>query len=384
MDTEQRAEGVPESTAVSAPEVLPPRQDVPPQRLEIHGPWQTFLKVFVALLIAYAVYTLWPLLLLVFLALFLAVTLNAFVVKLENKGWPHWSSLTAVIGGLLTVLGVGLALLVPALFSQATIFTGQFPALWDEALQQLPVSDSIRQNLESMLASSNWSEAGTWLSHLWSAGGMALGGITQTALLLVIAVYLLIDGRKIYEWLLAFFSPLHRSKIRSTSKEISTVILAYVSGQVITSVLVAVLSYVVLSLLHVPAALMLAILAGVLDVLPVLGFVIATVPAILLSLTVSPQTALIVLGLYLLLQALENYVIVPRVYGKSLRVSTLTVLLGLLAGTLLAGIPGALAALPVIASYAAIERIWLKPFLRDGVSEKHELQNEEAFGDKTG
>jgi len=60
----------------------------------------------------------------------------------------------------------------------------------------------------------------------------------------------------------------------------------------------------------------------------------------------------------------------------------LTVLLGLLVGMLLAGIPGSLAALPVIASYAAIERIWLKPFLRDGVSEMHELQQDEAFGEK--
>jgi len=68
--------------------------------------------------------------------------------------------------------------------------------------------------------------------------------------------------------------------------------------------------------------------------------------------------------------------------SKSLRLSTLTVLLGLLAGTLLAGIPGALAALPIIASYEAIERIWLKPFLRDGVSEKHELQKDQEFGEK--
>jgi len=64
------------------------------------------------------------------------------------------------------------------------------------------------------------------------------------------------------------------------------------------------------------------------------------------------------------------------------RVSTLTVLLGLLAGALIAGIPGSLAALPVIASYAAIERIWLKPYLRDGVSEKHGLQKDEAFGEE--
>ena len=95
--------------------------------------------------------------------------------------------------------------------------------------------------------------------------------------------------------------------------------------------------------------------------------------AFLLALRVSPQTAF---------HVLESIFMVPKVYGKNLRVSTLTVLLGLLADTLLAGVPGALAALPVIASYAAIERIWLKPFLRDGVSEKHELQKDQHFGEK--
>jgi predicted PurR-regulated permease PerM len=160
-------------------------------------------------------------------------------------------------------------------------------------------------------------------------------------------------------------------------------IFGYVSGQVITSVLVMIFTFTVLSLLHVPGALTLAILAGVLDILPILGFIISTVPAFLLALSVSPKTAVIVLTLYLLFHLLENYLIVPKVYGKNLRLSTLTVLLGLLAGVLLAGIPGALAALPVIASYAAVERIWLKPFLRDGVSEKHELQKDEAFGEKT-
>lgn len=353
-----------------------------PQRLEIHIPLCTFLKVFAALLTAYAVYMLWPLLLLVFLALFLAVTLNAFVDWLEARGMPHWGSLTVVIGGLLTVLGVGLALVVPALFDQAAVISDSLPRLREEALQHLPVSGSLRENLERMVADSNWSGADSGLGHLWSAGGIALGGITQMALLLVIGLYLLIDGRKIHDWFLAFFSPLHRSKIRTTSKEVSRVIFGYVSGQVITSVLVALFSLIVLSLLKVPAALMLAILAGVLDVLPILGFIMATVPAVLLALTVSPQTGGIVLVLYLVFHAIETYVIIPRVYGKSLRVSTLTVLLGLLAGTLLAGIPGALAALPVIASYAAIERIWLKPFLRDGVSEKHELQKDQAFGDK--
>jgi len=371
------------AAALPEPAAAPPANaDAPPQRVEVHIPWVTFIKVFAALLTAYAIYVLWPLLLLVFLALFLAVTLHAFVDWLDDKGLQHWASLLVVIGGLLTALVVGLALIVPTLVDRATAFSQSLPQLYAEAIKQLPVSGGLRLNIEHLLDSANWPAAYTWLGNFWSAGGVALSGISETVLLLVIALYLVIDGSKSYEWLLAFFSPLKRAKLRLTSVEISRVIFGYVTGQFITSALVTVYAFVVLSVLNVPGALMLALLAGLLDVLPIVGFIIATVPAFLLALSVSPRTALIVVGMYLLFHAVEAYYIVPKVYGKHLRVSTLTVLLGLLAGVLLAGIPGALAALPVLASYAAIERIWLKPFLRDGVSEKHELQKDLAFGDK--
>lgn len=354
----------------------------PPLRLEVHIPLVTFIKVFAALLTGYGIYMLWPLLLLVFLALFLAVTLHSFVDWLDSKKFKHWVSLLVVIGSLLVLLGVSMALVLPALIDQTAAFSRNLPKLRQDALNLLPVGGGVRQGIEHMLDSANSSEASSWLGHFWSAGGMALGGISQTILLLVVALYLLIDGSKIYDWLLAFFSPLHRRKIHITADEISKVIFGYISGQVITSALVMIYAYAVLSLLHVPGALMLSILAGIFDIVPILGFVISTLPAFLLALSVSPQTAFIVLSLYVLFHMLEIYLIVPWVYGKSLRLSTLTVLLGLLAGALLAGIPGALAALPVIASYAAIERIWLTPFLRDGVSEKHELQKDEVFGDK--
>ncbi len=357
-------------------------EDVQPQRLEIHIPWVTFIKFFAAVLTAYAAYMLWPLLLLVFLALFLAVTLHAFVAWLDVRGVRHWLSLLAVIGGLLTALVVSMALVLPALIDRATAFSQKLPKFYEEALQHLPISGSIRYNLEHLLERTDWTEASTWLGNFWSAGGVALSGISETVLLLVIALYLVIDGGKTFEWFLAFFSPLKRAKLRLTAEEISHVIFGYVTGQFITSALVTIFTFAVLSILDVPGALILAMLAGLLDVLPIVGFIMATAPAFLLALSVSPQAAVLVLGLYLLFHAIETYFIVPTVYGKHLRVSTLTVLLGLLAGILLAGIPGALAALPIIASYSAIERIWLKPFLRGGVSEKHELQKDQMFGDK--
>lgn len=353
------------------------------RRMEVHIPFVTFIKVFAALLIATAIYMLWPLLLLVFLALFLAVTLHAFVEWLDSKSLKHWMSLLVVIGGLLTVLGLVIALVLPALIDQTAAISRNLPKLSADALDLLPKGGAIREGIEHTLKSENSSEASTWMSRVMSAGGFALGGLLQILLMLVISIYLLIDGSKTFEWLLAFNSPVNRRKIRITAQEISKVIFGYVAGQVITSVIVMVYVFIVLSLLHVPGVIMLSILAGVFDILPILGFFISTAPAVLLALTVSPQTAIIVLSLYVLYHLLENYFLVPMIYGKNLRMSTLSVLLGLLAGTLLAGIPGAIAALPVIASYAVIERIWLQPYLRDGVSEKHELQKDQEFGEQT-
>ena len=364
-----------------AKELQPEPEDLP-QRRELHIPLVTFIKIGAALLLGYALYVLWPLLLLIFLALFLAVTLHAYIGWLENKGLKRWQSLTLVIGTLLTVLILALALIVPTLTAQVGSFVHNLPKLREDALHRLPQGGPIREYLEHLMDNASWSAADASLGKFVSAGSAALGGLADLLLLLVIALYLVIDGTKSYEWLLAFFSPLNRRKLRMTSKEVSDVIFGYVSGQFFTSTVVTIYTFVVLTVLKVPGALMLAIMAGVFDILPIVGILISTAPAFLLALSVSLETALLVVGMYLVFHLLEAYLIVPKVYGRNLRVSTLSVLLGLLVGSLLAGIPGAIAALPIIASYDAIERIWLQPFLRDGVLEKHEMQKDQEFGEK--
>ncbi len=350
-------------------------------RMNLHIPAITFIKVGLFALIVALIYTLGPLLLMVFLAMFLAVALNALVTWLEARGVKHRMALTIVIGGLVLVVALALVLVVPMLIQQMAALSRDFASLLDSTLKEFPGGEKIRAWVDDMLKGRDWSKAGAAAERFLSAGTIVLGGITEVFILIVIALYLLVDGEKVYDWLLAFFSPYNRRKLRQTSQEVSQVIFGYVTGQVTTSTLVAIYSFVVLSVLHVPAALLLALVAGLLDVIPVLGVIASTIPALLLALSVSPHTALLVIGLFTLFHFLEAYFIIPRVYGKSMRVSMLTVLLGLLAGSMVAGIAGALASLPIVASYGAVETIWLKPFLREGVAEKHEKQKDEEFGE---
>jgi len=120
-----------------------------------------------------------------------------------------------------------------------------------------------------------------------------------------------------------------------------------------------------------PDALLLAVLAGIFDILPIVGFFLSVIPAMLLALTVSPTAALLVGVLYVLYHWLETYFIVPKVYGNKLRLSTLTVLVSCMAAGLVAGVVGVIAVLPIIASYPIIEKIWLRPHLEPDTVTKH-------------
>ncbi len=341
-------------------------------------PFTTICKVFAAILFALAAYKLWTLFLLLFLALLVAVTLYPVVGWLESKWFPRRGSLAIVISGVMLILLISLVLVVPALLEQIGSFTQHLPTLRQEILGRFPTGGFMQETLDKLFTSPGWSE----MMPLLSLGSLALGGLGSFFVVLILTFYLIIDGQRTFEWVLAFYPPLARSKLRSTGAEMSSVMFGYVSGQVITSVLVMIYSFIVLSMLKVPAALMLAILAGMFDVLPILGFLFYTVPACVLALSVSNRAALLVGVCYTIYHVVESYYICPKVYGKRLRLSTLTVLLGLMAGGILAGVPGALVALPLVASYSVIERIWLKPFLFRGVAEKHELQKDEVFGEK--
>ena len=188
---------------------------------------------------------------------------------------------------------------------------------------------------------------------------------------LIVTIYLLLDGKRLYAWLIAYIPRVHRERMAITAEEVSGVVYAYVRGQAICSALVAVFSAIVLTLLRVPAAVPLAILAGLCDVIPVVGVILATVPAVLLGLTVSPTTAAIILAGYFGYHIVESYFLVPRIYGQRLRLSTLAVLLALLAGTTLQGLIGAVLVLPLVAAYPIIERIWLANYLAPDAVKDH-------------
>jgi predicted PurR-regulated permease PerM len=189
----------------------------------------------------------------------------------------------------------------------------------------------------------------------------------------VLTIYLLIEGRQTYAWLIAFVPRRHRPKVERTAAESHDVIWAYVVGNGITSIIAFAATLLALWFLEVPAALLLALMAGLSDLVPVIGFIVSAIPAVLLAFTVSNTTALLVVGFYLLYNAVEAYVLTPWAYGNRMKLSDVAVIVGFAAGAQLGGVIGALIALPIAALYPTIERIWLREELPDDTVREHRL-----------
>ncbi len=119
-------------------------------------------------------------------------------------------------------------------------------------------------------------------------------------------------------------------------------------------------------------ALLLGIIAGICDILPIIGFFIAVFLAMAIGLTVSPSTAAAIFVLYGAYHLFENFFIIPRVYGKKLKLSKLAVPLAVTVGGLLGGVIGAIAVLPLVAAYPVVERLWLAPRLAPDTVKAHE------------
>ena len=147
--------------------------------------------------------------------------------------------------------------------------------------------------------------------------------------------------------------------------------LAYVRGNAATSALAAVVAYIFLLIAGVPAPLLLALLTGLFDFVPVIGVFLTAIPMVLLALTVSTWVAIATAAFNALYNTVETYYITPKVYGNQLRLSSLAVILAFAIGGELGGVIGALVALPIAAMYPTIEKIWLADRLAPEVVADH-------------
>jgi predicted PurR-regulated permease PerM len=167
---------------------------------------------------------------------------------------------------------------------------------------------------------------------------------------LFLGLYIIIDRDRLRGGLFALVPRSHHIRLSRVMMNIETIVGAYIRGQMFTCLLMALFVYGLLRACDVENALALAAFAGLADVLPYIGPLLSVGPAVLAALSRGPVVTIVVLVLMLAYEEFESRVLVPRIYGRALRLPSSVVLFALLAGGTLMGILGALLALPVAAT----------------------------------
>ena len=287
--------------------------------------------------------------LVVVVALMLAGTVAPFLEALERRHIRrHWGVVLLLLG-LVGGLGLVGLLTIPPLVHQVGTLAAQAPSFrehlagWLEENRLLaPLAHSVRTAGGPGLLSRVAHYALTY-----SEKAAVLVGYVVTAL--VLAVYFVADASRVRGAVFALIPRAYHLRASRILVNLETIVGGYIRGQVITSVCITVFTFALLSLLHVPNPLALAVFAGLTDVLPFIGGLLATTPAALAALSRGVPSAIVVVVAMVLYQEFESRILVPRVYGRVLRLPAIVVILALLIGGELMGIIGALLALPIAA-----------------------------------
>ncbi len=290
---------------------------------------------------------LWPVLLLLTVSLMFAAALLPFVEWLVRHGTGRALAVLIVVLLLFVAAALIGLLVVPVVVEQARALVERLPELREQAAGALDRrgADELARRLREFNPSELVGPA-----IVAGAGRRVLDVFTSVVTVLVLTAYILFDARRI-ERFVYFATPVTwHDHIRTLLTELQRVVGGYIRGQLLTSGFITAFAFLTLSALGIPNAVALAVLAGIADMMPVIGVFLVVGPATLAALSVSLPRAIAVAALLVAYQEFENRVLVQRVYGATLRLPAVVVLVALLVGADLFGVLGALLSLPAAAA----------------------------------
>ncbi|GHF60080.1 putative PurR-regulated permease PerM [Amycolatopsis bartoniae] len=292
-------------------------------------------------------------LVLIGVSLFLAVGLEPVVGWLAGKRLPRPLAVASVLVLALAVVAGLLAALIPPLVEQATTFADKAPQL----LQQLGAHTGglgerfqLRQRAEAALRNPEL------LTGLIGGGKALLGTLADTVIVFVLTAYFLANFPRLRTTAYRFVPHSRRPRAILIGDEILAKVGWYVLGNLAVSLIASVTAFVWLLAFGVPYPVLLALLFGVLDLIPVAGSTVGSAVLALMALTVSVPACLATVGFAVAYRVVEDYVLVPKIIGRVVRVPALVTVVAVLLGGVLLGVVGALVAIPLAAAVLLLLR----------------------------
>ena len=315
-----------------------------------------------------------------FVSAFLAVALNPAVGALQRRGIRRRGAAAAVVYVVMLAIIAGLgALLIPTLVSQVNDLVDAAPGYVQDLTHgrgPLGFLETKYHVVERVQDAVKGNGSGRLAGGATAALDVTRSVITFVAGVVTIAFmtfFMLLEGEAWKDRFIALLPAKAQPRAQHMASEIARTIGGYVSGNLFISVIAGFSVTIVLLVAGVPFALALGLLVAILDLIPLAGATLGAIIVTLVALTHSLTAALVVLGFFIVYQQLENHLLQPIVYGRTVQLSPLAILVSVLVGAEVAGVIGALGAIPVAGTIQIVISDWLQhrrpPPPEDGVPE---------------
>nr|WP_237762730.1 AI-2E family transporter [Arthrobacter sp. ERGS1:01] len=313
--------------------------------------------VGIALFLNYMITNTSQLLLWIVTALFISLGLDPVVRWLENRKVPRPLGIVVVLLGLLGIVAIFFATLIPTIIDQTTQLVVKAPGwindfLTSDFFQHLDVQYHVLDTINAQVAKffQNAQAVGGIFGGVVGVGTTIANGLFGTLIVLVLSLYFLASLPGIKKWGYRLAPRSRRARVEELSEEITRGVGNYVIGQVCVAVLNATYAFIIMSILHVPFSVLLAFVVALLAFIPLVGGMLAAVVVIAVSLTGGWQTALIYAICYIAYLQFEAYFVSPRIMEKAVAVPGSVAVISVIAGGSLLGVLGALIAIPTAAA----------------------------------
>jgi predicted PurR-regulated permease PerM len=300
-------------------------------------------------------------LILIGLAFFLAIGLEPAVSWLVGRRFPRWVAVLTVFFAVLATVGGFLAAAIPVVVEQASQLVARAPTYLrdrDSWLGQLNERFHIQDAISTSFSGGSGLTGG-----LLGAGQVVFNALTDVLIVVVLTVYFVADLPRIRATLYRVIPHSRRPRAILIGDQIFAKVGGYVLGNLLISVIAGVLTLIWLLVFGVPYAVLLAITVAVLDLIPVVGSIIGGVLISLVALTVSLPVCLATIGFVILYRLVEDYLLVPKIIGSTVKVPALVTVVAVLLGAALLGVIGALVAIPIAAAGLLLAQEVLYPRL---------------------
>ncbi len=307
---------------------------------------QVILKVVFAVLVLWFLWLVRDIILLLILSLIIASAMEPLVDYLQHKKIPRVLSLLAVY---ILVIGIGVLvvyLMIPPVIEQFKILNDNLPQ-YSQSLQSQFGSLDVHKFIQSLMANFSGGDV------VQNTFGVFNGALNIIAVI-IISIYLVAEEKGMKTFVASLIPIQHHEFTLSLINKIQKKMGMWVIGQLIISFGIFIFTYIGLLILHVKFALVLALVAGLFEIVPYIGPFISAIPAMFIGFIQAPALAIWVAILYLLVHEVEGYVLVPKIMEKTVGTSPLLTLLALMIGYQLAGIVGLIISVPLATALTVV------------------------------